>query len=148
MEIHLLLTLSSKPVKIIPLNITQKAVIPPQIIDMLDKEFMNKGDKVGQIIKPMFDFYYSSYKDMNPSIGGAPLHDLVVMWAVVDNLEIKYKQVPVSIVTQTGLAFGQSIGDFRRLKEKINSPSHYVGVDFSYWKFVNSFVQTLLTGTY
>jgi purine nucleosidase len=142
------LTLSSKPVKIIPLNITQKAVIPPQIIDMLDKEFMNKGDKVGQMIKPMFDFYYSSYKDMNPSIGGAPLHDLVVMWAVVDNLEIKYKQVPVSIVTQTGLAFGQSIGDFRRLKEKINSPSHYVGVDFSYWKFVNSFVQTLLTGTY
>ncbi|WP_108671216.1 nucleoside hydrolase [Peribacillus acanthi] len=144
---NLVFTLASSPIKIIPLNITQRAVIPPHIITMLDNEFTKKGDKVGQMIKPMYDFYYSSYKDMIPSIGGGPIHDLVVMWAVVESQEVKYKKVPVSIVTQTGLAFGQSIGDFRELTEKINSPNHYVGVDFSYWKFVNSFVHTLLTGT-
>ncbi|EDL66013.1 nucleoside hydrolase [Bacillus sp. SG-1] len=133
---NIVLKLSPKPAYIIPLDVTKYAIFTPEMINDLDLYFKQTGDKVGEIIKPLVDYYQKFYKKTYPDIQGSPLHDLLAMWALKPDSEIEYVQVPVSIEVNIGNTFGQSSGDFRAIAEKEDWRVHNVAVNFNYRNFI------------
>ncbi|MDQ0217967.1 nucleoside hydrolase [Peribacillus cavernae] len=144
---NVVFTYASAKINIFPLNVTQKATIPPQIMDYLGIAFEENGKEAVNMLKLMYDFYSQAYKKMIPSmIGGAPFHDLLVMWAVEKPENVKFKEVPVKVITTSGAGYGQTIGDFRKRVDTVDYPIHRVASDFNYASYINSFVETFMTG--
>jgi purine nucleosidase len=140
---NIVLNQSSGRVKIIPLNVTSGAIVTPAIINELDAYYKSIGSKVGELVKPMFDYYFKFYKSRNPQLSGAPLHDVITLWAVVNENHMVYTEIPVRIVVNLGEAFGQSIGDFRNMIDKAKYPLHKVAVNFSYTEFIRDFYKIM-----
>ncbi|MBT2677826.1 nucleoside hydrolase [Bacillus sp. ISL-35] len=140
---NIVLTQAKTPVKIIPLNVTSGAIVTPALIDELDAYYQSIGSKVGSLVKPMFDYYYKFYKKRNPELTGAPLHDVLTLWALLNEEKVVYRKVPVKIVVNRGEAFGQSIGDFRNTVSKAEFPVHQVAINFNYTEFIKDFFITM-----
>ena len=96
---------------IIPLNVTRRALITPGVVDFIDSVATTP---LQQIIKPILDFYYEAYQELEPGIAGTPQHDLA---AVMASLEIPdlftYTRKQVKVEYKEGYAEGLSIADFR-----------------------------------
>jgi purine nucleosidase len=92
-----------------PLNITNKAIIPPAVIDYLAE---NSQSPFKDLIKPVYDYYFEAYKKNVPGIQGAPLHDVITLSALVNKNLVKYLPRRVSVELFGG-ARGKSIADFR-----------------------------------
>ncbi|WLR57642.1 nucleoside hydrolase [Mesobacillus subterraneus] len=140
---NIVLTQAKPPVKIIPLNVTSGAIVTPALINELDRYYQTIGSEVGKLVRPMFDYYYKFYKERNPDLTGAPLHDVLTLWALVKESHVVYHEIPVKIVVNKGEAFGQSIGDFRNSIDKAEYPAHKVAVNFSYTEFSKDFFTTM-----
>ena len=140
---NIVLNQTSGRVKIIPLNVTSGSIVTPALINELDDHYQAVNSKVGKLVKPMFDYYYKFYKNRNPELTGAPLHDVLTLWAVVNDEHITYREIPVKVIVNVGEAFGQSIGDFRKTIEKANFPLHKVAVNFKYTEFIKDFFQIM-----
>ncbi|MEW8972397.1 nucleoside hydrolase [Mesobacillus jeotgali] len=140
---NILLTQAKTPVKIIPLNVTSGAIVTPALINELDEYYHSIGSEVGKLVKPMFDYYYKFYKERNPELTGAPLHDVLTLWALVHEDHVVYRDIPVKVVVNIGEAFGQSIGDFRSYIDKAVYPVHQVAVNFNYAEFIKDFYKTM-----
>lgn len=139
---NLVLKKSPKKLRILPLDVTKYALFSPGTINSLHQQFEQAGDRPGTLIKPMFDYYYSFYRRTYPNLSGAPIHDLLAMWAISDQAKIQYKDVPVTIGVNLGNTFGQSIGDFREGKEKEKWPVHQIAAAFHYPSFFNHILET------
>lgn len=140
---NIVLTQAKSPVKIIPLNVTSGAIVTPALINELDAYYQSIGSEVGKLVKPMFDYYYNFYKKRNPDLTGAPLHDVLTIWALLNEGQVVYREIPVKIVVNRGEAFGQSIGDFRNSINKADFPVHKVAVNFAYTEFIKDFFNTM-----
>ncbi|MBT2695052.1 nucleoside hydrolase [Bacillus sp. ISL-55] len=140
---NIVLTQAKLPVKIIPLDVTSGAIVTPALMDELDAHYHTIGSEVGKLVKPMFDYYYKFYKERNPELTGAPLHDVLALWALVKEAHVVYREIPVKIIVNKGEAFGQSIGDFRNSIEKASYPVHKIAVNFSYTEFIKDFFITM-----
>lgn len=142
---NIVLQLSPKPTYLIPLDVTKYAIFTPQMVNDLDKYFKQTGDAVGAIIKPLVDYYQKFYKKTYPDIAGSPLHDLLAIWSLLPNTEIKFVKVPVKVEVNLGSTFGQSSGDFRESENKVDWKGHNVAVHFNYRQFIQDAFQTFKT---
>ncbi|WP_456274324.1 nucleoside hydrolase [Bacillus sp. AK031] len=133
---NIVLQLSPKPTYIIPLDVTKYALFTSEMINDLDQYFHQSGDKVGAIIKPIVDYYQKFYKETYPGISGSPLHDLLAIWSLSPEAEMKFVEVPVKIEVNLGSTFGQSTGDFRESTDLADWKKHYVAVHFNYKRFI------------
>ncbi|WP_233499253.1 nucleoside hydrolase [Bacillus weihaiensis] len=129
-------------VKIFPLNVTNYAILPNEIINQLNSYFMKMNDKAGLLLKPMITYYSNWYKQRDPNSVGGPLHDLLTFWAVANNEAFKFIKKPVDISTTDGETRGVSIGDFRPYKELADYPIHDIALEFDYQKFINNVYNT------
>ncbi|WP_066299649.1 nucleoside hydrolase [Bacillus sp. FJAT-29937] len=137
----ILINNAHKKIHLFPLDVTMSAIITPAIIDSLHQYYLSTNNKIGLLIKPMVDYYYSFYQKSNPGISGSPLHDVFTLWALLESSDIKYAEVPIQVVIDKGIAFGESIGDFRK-KPDLESKEykiHKVAVQFNYSTFIRSF---------
>ncbi|MFD2629105.1 nucleoside hydrolase [Oceanobacillus kapialis] len=129
-------------VKIIPLNVTEKAIATPQMVDYIDA-YGNID-----IVKPLLDYYYKFYKDRNPTITGSPLHDVLTLMAVIKPEMLTYERLPVHIVQAAeGTERGQSIADIRQfLTEGEEMPrKHQIAFQLDYQQFFTDFM-TVMSG--
>ncbi|BCB06007.1 nucleoside hydrolase [Bacillus sp. KH172YL63] len=96
---------------VIPLNVTRKALLTPGEVDFIASRARTPLDR---IIKPLLDFYYNAYQQLEPGIPGTPQHDLsAVMAAVpVDGL-FTYEKRTIRVQHEGSYANGLSIADFR-----------------------------------
>ncbi|MFC4023795.1 nucleoside hydrolase [Oceanobacillus longus] len=95
-------------VTIIPLNVTERAIVTPEMVDYIDE--------VGEVdmIKPMIDYYYDFYKTRNPNIQGSPMHDVLTLMATNNEDMFTFRELPVDIVqAREGTERGHSIADIR-----------------------------------
>lgn len=131
----------AKNVTIIPLNVTDRALVTPEMVNYIDY----KGK--APIIKPMLDFYYHFYKSRNPSIEGSPVHDAITLMACVREDMFTYRTLPVHIVLEDGTtARGQSIADIRPyIQFGEQEIKHRIAFDFDYNYFFRDFM-TVMTG--
>ncbi|WP_404468083.1 nucleoside hydrolase [Sutcliffiella horikoshii] len=133
----------AKNLTIFPLNVTQKAILTADMVNEIDKINQEKNNQLGTIIKPMMDYYWQFYKSQIPNIPGAPLHDVVTLWGVFNEKEIQYEIKPVRVVTSTGPAFGQTIGDFRDFVQLAEYPVHRIAMEFNYPSFIKRVMEVL-----
>ncbi|MBP2241244.1 purine nucleosidase [Cytobacillus eiseniae] len=141
----ILINEAPKKIHIIPLDVTMSAIITPSIMDSLHEYYLKTNNQAGLVLRDMVDYYYSFYKTTNPGISGSPLHDVFTLWAIQEPTEIIYKEVPVQVVVDQGIAFGQSIGDFRKVPDLKSEEYkvHKVAVQFNYSSFIKTFYETM-----
>lgn len=137
---NLVLTLADN-VKIFPLNVTSQALLTSSMIEYMGENCKNEA--IGNILSPMFEYYFAFYqKKSSVPIKGVPIHDLLPFWAMINGNEVVYQKAPVKVVTDEGVAFGQSIADFRQLKEKKDYPIHSIANQFDYSAFAQNVIDT------
>ncbi|MEN2768493.1 nucleoside hydrolase [Ornithinibacillus xuwenensis] len=130
-------------VTIIPLNVTERAIATPEMVNYIDQV-----DSI-KIVKPMIDYYYDFYKKRNPNVQGSPLHDVLTLMAVNREDMFTYRKLPVHVVQATrGTERGQSIADIRpfgSLEEETEKEikRHRIAFDFEYPKFFRDFLSTM-----
>jgi purine nucleosidase len=142
---NIVLTHAPKKVFIIPLDVTMSAILTPALVDRLHEYFMETGNQFGLLLKPMIDYYFKFYKDQFADISGSPMHDLLTFWAIMDESSMEYIEAPVKVVVDKGAAFGQTIGDFRKLpsEKKENYKVHYIGVKYDYSQFIQTYYRVM-----
>ncbi|WHY65335.1 nucleoside hydrolase [Neobacillus sp. SuZ13] len=128
-----------------PLNVTNKALITPEIIDFLSK---NSPTPFRPLLKPAFDYYYKAYQKNVPGIKGAPLHDVVPLMALTEHELVKY--IPRRVrVEGFGNAQGKSIADFRPKPDKEPADSlDHIGMEIDIQKFTVNFMEIFLQGNF
>lgn len=121
-----------------PLNVTNKALITPEMIDYLEK---TSGTPFTPLLKPAFEYYFQAYQKNVPGIKGAPLHDVVPLMAIDHPDVIKYISRRVR-VEEFGKAKGKSIADFRPKpdQEPIKTLDH-IGMEIDSEKFTSNFMK-------
>ena len=133
----------AEQVTIIPLNVTQHAIVTPEMVNYIDQ--------VGSIaiVKPMLDYYHTFYKERDPSVQGSPLHDVLTLMAVNKEEMFTFEEYPIHIVQAIrGTERGQSIadirtfGDFEEETEKAVK-RHRIAFDFDYREFFMDFMTTM-----
>ncbi|WP_219641164.1 nucleoside hydrolase [Cohnella sp. CFH 77786] len=97
----------AKKLTLFPLNVTMRALVTPEMTESI--HFKGKS----RLIKPLLEHYYSYHKKVNPAITGIPIHDLPPFMALIHPQMFSYMTLPVEMVVDKGVAFGQSIADFR-----------------------------------
>jgi purine nucleosidase len=126
-----------------PLNITNKAIITPDIIDYLGE---NSPTPFRPLLKPAFDYYFKAYQKNVPGIKGAPMHDVVPLMALIDPNLVKYISRRVR-VEEFGAAKGKSIADFRPKPDKEKPEDlDYIGMEADIQRFVVEFMEIFLRG--
>lgn len=142
---NIVLSHAPKKVYIIPLDVTMSAILTPALVDRLHEHFIETGNQFGQLLKPMIDYYYEFYQKQFADISGSPMHDLLTFWAIMEESAIEYIEAPVKVVADKGVAFGQTIGDFRKLpaEKKENYQVHYIAVKFDYRQFIETFYRVM-----
>ncbi|MCA1053754.1 nucleoside hydrolase [Rossellomorea aquimaris] len=126
---------------IIPLNVTDFAIVTPQMVDYID----SKGKT--ELLKPLLDYYYAYYKERNPEIQGSPVHDAITLMAPLYEDMFTFKELQVYIETTEGhVNQGQSITDIRPyIKFENGVRKHRIAFGFDYKTFYNRFM-TVMTG--
>ncbi|WP_212936557.1 nucleoside hydrolase [Bacillus hominis] len=128
-------------VSVYPLNVTQYALVTPEMINYIDEIGKSK------LVKPMLDhYYYQFYKKLFPTLEGAPVHDLMPLMAIIDDTMFTYHHSPIYVIN-SDLARGQSYAEFRSsIQEKpfINRPIQRIAIDFDYNRFFKYFM-TIMT---
>ncbi|CAG9609866.1 nucleoside hydrolase [Pseudoneobacillus rhizosphaerae] len=122
-----------------PLNITNSALIKPEDIDFLAK---NSQSPFKNLIKPAFDYYFDAYKELVPGIQGAPIHDVVPLFALTNPGAVQYlpKQVRIE---QFGQSRGKSMADFRPNPEEVaENKKDWIGMKIDLNRFREDFIRT------
>ncbi|MCP3740205.1 nucleoside hydrolase [Rossellomorea sp. BNER] len=102
---------TSPNLTVVPLNVTRKALITPDLVDFINARASSPIEK---IIKPILDFYYEAYQQLEPGIAGTPQHDLAAVMAALDIPELySYSKRVVRVQQGESFANGLSIADFR-----------------------------------
>lgn len=127
-----------------PLNITNKAIIPPAVIDYLAE---NSQSPFKNLIKPVYDYYFEAYKENVPGIQGAPLHDVITLSALVNRNLVKYlpRRVTVELF---GRAKGKSMADFRPKPEpEPEEDLDWIGMEADIPAFIEDFTLIFMGST-
>ncbi|WP_419157858.1 nucleoside hydrolase [Rossellomorea sp. BNER] len=126
---------------IIPLNVTDHAIVTPEMVNYIDYKGKTK------LAKPLLDYYYAFYKKRNPQIKGSPIHDALTLMASIHNEMFTFKTLPVYIVTAyEGIQRGQSIADIRPyIQFEETAKKHRIAFFFDYPMFFNEFM-SIMTG--
>ena len=132
-------------INLYPLNVTNKALITPEIMDFLSQ---NSPTPFRPLLKPAFDYYFKAYQKNVPGIKGAPLHDVVPLMALSEPDLVKY--IPKRVrVEQFGNAKGKSIADFRpKPDQEPTETLDNIGMEIDVTKFSVNFVEIFLQGEF
>ncbi|MBM7703665.1 nucleoside hydrolase [Metabacillus iocasae] len=133
----------AKKLTIIPLNVTQSALVTPEMVQQIDEFHQKTKDPVGLMIKPMLNYYYTFYSSNYPGILGSPMHDLLTIDYLIRPQDFKTSHLPINIVVSRGTAFGQSFADYRP-KPAEGYNVHNVVLEFDYDLFKRTFLETFL----
>ncbi|GGB69657.1 hypothetical protein GCM10007199_39850 [Fictibacillus barbaricus] len=88
----------AKNLTIIPLNVTQRAIISPKEFAQIDKFHKSTGDPLGLLISPLLSYYLKFYTQSVPGIKGSPLHDVLPVWYLFNKSEFDIQEIPIKMV--------------------------------------------------
>ncbi len=124
---------------IIPLNVTDHAIVTPEMVDYIEYKGRSK------LVKPLLDYYYEFYKKRNPLIKGSPVHDAITLMSAVNDDMFTFRNLPVHVVTSSsGIHRGQSIADIRPyIQFEETAKKHRIAFSFDYEMFFERFMNVM-----
>jgi purine nucleosidase len=125
-------------INIVPLNVTNRAIIKMEQVNLI-QEMTDKP--VIEILDDVLKYYVDAYKKIIPGIEGAPLHDVVTLFLMVNPEMGRKIRREVSILTSSE-GRGTSIADFR-FSSKPSERNINIYLDFNYQAFVDDFIKVL-----
>ncbi|MGM0827531.1 MAG: nucleoside hydrolase [Bacillota bacterium] len=136
--VKIVLTYASN-LTIIPLNVTDHAIVTPEMVDYIEHKGRSK------LVKPLLDYYYGFYKKRNPLIKGSPVHDAITLMSAVNEDMFTFLSLPVHVVTSnTGIHRGQSIADIRPyIQFEEAAKKHRIAFSFEYGVFFERFMNVM-----
>ncbi|RLQ93768.1 nucleoside hydrolase [Falsibacillus albus] len=135
---NLVLT-SLKNVHIMPLNITNTAIVT---MDMVEYILQHAQNKLVHLLKPLMNFYCEVYAELVPGLQGAPIHDVTAMAMLTYPSLGKFLSRDVDVQT-FGMTKGQSVADLRpKAPPSKNNINIYLKMD--YQKFIKDFIHTMI----
>lgn len=123
---------------ITPLNVTQHAILTRDMVEAISK---NKHNAFASLMIPIFDFYYNFYKKREPSLQGAPIHDLLTMMVVKNPTIVDYINYDATVVEDDEEAKGMSYIDYRPNSKKGKTK---IAVKLHYDEFIKEFNRVML----
>lgn len=130
-------------VYIFPLNVTNRAIITPEVINFLAD---HSQSPFKELLKPAYDYYFEAYKKNVPGITGAPLHDVLVLSALVNKDMVKFisRRARVELF---GKSRGKSLADFRpKPDEEPEEQLDQIAMEIDVEKFIIDFTRIFLAG--
>ncbi|MGM0900888.1 MAG: nucleoside hydrolase [Bacillota bacterium] len=127
-------------ITIIPLNVTNRATVTTQ---MLDTIAVYQSNPFSSLMKPIIEFYIDAYKNLIPGLNGAPMHDSVTLFALVNPQYFHYIPRRVRVDTSE-LSRGRTIADFRaKPDDEPPETLERIAIDFNYQAFANDFMNIM-----
>jgi purine nucleosidase len=124
---------------ITPLNVTQYAIITPQVVQYVVQNVQNPFTFM---LKPIFEFYYNAYQKLVPGIQGAPIHDLLTIMIISNPSIVDYIYYDAKVIDGTVEAKGLSYIDLRPASQKGKTR---IAVKLHYDAFLNEFLKVMLS---
>lgn len=122
-----------------PLNVTNEAIITPEMIDQIMQE---ENNPFQALIKGIFDYYFEAYQKLVPGIEGSPLHDVLTLYAVTTPQAFKYVEKVVSVGLNEGNLRGVSMADFRPKPDEEGNKLT-IALEMDYPSFTEDFVKIM-----
>lgn len=122
-----------------PLNVTNEAIITP---DMIDEITTGDNNPFQSIVKEIFDYYYEAYQKLVPGIEGSPLHDVMTLFALTTPQAFKYVEKAVTVGLDEGNLRGVSIADFRPKPDDTGNKIT-IALEVNYESFIDNFVKIM-----
>ncbi|MBM7553208.1 nucleoside hydrolase [Thalassobacillus pellis] len=122
---------------ITPLNVTQFAIITPNVVEKISR---NKKNFYAFMMAPIFEYYYKFYKEKIPGISGAPIHDLLTIIVIKNPEVVDYIYYDANVVEGIE-ARGQSYIDLRPTSKK---GSTGIAMNLHYEAFLEEFTKVML----
>ena len=122
-----------------PLNVTNEAIITPEMIDQIMQE---ENNPFQALIKEIFDYYFEAYQKLVPGIEGSPLHDVLTLYAVTTPQAFKYVEKVVSVGLNEGNLRGVSMADFRPKPDEEGNKLT-IALEMDYPSFTEDFVKIM-----
>ncbi|CAM0137877.1 hypothetical protein VKS41_001096 [Umbelopsis sp. WA50703] len=117
---------SGLPVYMAPLDVTHKAAVTPQVLEAIQTRCM-PGSKFAQMVIDLLLFFKHTYENVFHLYQGPPLHDPCALAILVAPEIFTIRHLRVDVVTDNGLALGQTICD---IYQKSTLPANvYVATD-------------------
>ncbi|WP_223700541.1 nucleoside hydrolase [Sutcliffiella deserti] len=124
-----------------PLNVTNKAIIPPNVID---KIIATNNNPFQPLMKAIFDYYFEAYKKLVPGIQGSPLHDVLTLFAITTPQAFKYVERKIFIGETDDALRGVSIADFRpKPQEEPAENQVAIALELDYQLFLDDFIKVM-----
>ncbi|MFC4559721.1 nucleoside hydrolase [Virgibacillus kekensis] len=122
---------------IVPLNATQSAILTPEIVEAISA---NQNNIYASMIEPIFEHYYAFYKERNPELEGAPIHDVVPIILVKNPSIAEYTYLDPNVIETTD-AKGMSYVDIR----PSSKPGEIrIAIELDYEAFIEEFRKVML----
>ncbi|UOR11355.1 nucleoside hydrolase [Halobacillus amylolyticus] len=122
---------------ITPLNVTQFAVITPDIVDTISK---NRKNIYASMMAPVFEYYYEFYKKTVPGIPGAPIHDLLTIILIKNPTIVDYIYYDANVIEGIE-AKGMSYIDIRPTSK---TGKTRIAIKLHYESFIEEFSKVML----
>ncbi|MHA1427459.1 MAG: nucleoside hydrolase [Candidatus Helarchaeota archaeon] len=110
---------------LVPLDVTHKVILTPDLLDKIDKKWDFKGLTLPRFIHRIVNFSYKFYM-MKKGFNGFPLHDPLAVGIAIDPSFVEMKPMKVKVITDKVLR-GKTSAQFMQVNCKTESNS-YVNV--------------------
>ncbi|MTH55681.1 nucleoside hydrolase [Bacillus mangrovi] len=127
-----------KEIYISPLNITNQAIITREIASYI---YTASHSPFKELIPPITEYYSAYYRKMNPGMRGAPVHDVVPLYHLMNPSFIVTKERKTEVlICREGK--GTSVADFRNSSRNDGSRRH-IAISFDYRHYIADFIKTM-----
>ncbi|MGD6818094.1 nucleoside hydrolase [Metabacillus sp. 113a] len=126
-------------VVISPLNITNSAIVTREIANFI---YNQSASPFKNLIPPVTDYYSAYYQKMNPGMKGAPIHDVIPFYQLMNPAFVLTKERKITVLTcQEGR--GTSEADLRSSSRNDGS-KRFIGLQFDYRHFISDFIKIMV----
>lgn len=127
-------------ITIVPLNVSNYAIISPQMVRAMTA---NQNNPFVKYYQPILDFYIEAYKELIPGLNGAPIHDVLTVYALErpENFQFISRRVRVDTSEKSR---GRTIADFRaKPDEEPPETLEKIAIKFNYQAFLKDFYKNM-----
>jgi purine nucleosidase len=131
-----------KNITILPLNVTNYALVSPQVVNYITSLNSNP---FSSLFKPIMDYYINAYNKLIPGLQAAAVHDVLTLFSIVSPESFQYVSRRAR-VDSSELSRGTSRADFRPKPEvEPLETLDRIALFFNYNAFIQNFV-TVMSG--
>ena len=129
-----------RPIRMVSLDATHRAVLTPDDARRLDALGTPAGQAAAKFVLQRIDGYTAT-QPVPDRPGTVPIHDALAVCAIIDPTVLTTKFIPVDVEVSSELSAGRTVCDFRVRPD--NPPNVHFGVGADEAKFVDMLVDIL-----